>query len=104
MVSDKPYDYPLRHNSTVGLSGARVSLFHPLVPQLIIILQVYDGFNATAPLFGTFCGDMRANESCVPPKIRSSTNGLYVEFHSNTNVTAGGIRAVFVSAEGIFIC
>ena len=43
---------------------------------------------------------MSVNESCIPPKIRSSSNGLYVQFHSDDRMTAGGVRAVFVSAEG----
>ena len=68
--------------------------------NIYINLQVYDGFDEYSPLFGTYCGDMRVNESCIPPKIRSSSNGLHIQFHSDDRTTAGGVRAVFVSAEG----
>lgn len=53
-------------------------------------VELRDGFDETAPFVGRYC-----DSSAIPPPFISSTNSLYVKFHSDASISAGGFRATF---------
>ena len=66
------------------------------------MLQVFDGGNENAALFGSFCGTI------PPPLIRSSSNTLLAKFVSGSVRQAGsGFIAMYnisLKAEGKLFC
>ena len=64
-------------------------------------LQVYDGRDDTAPLYGTYCGnlDMGSNGQ-VPLKFRSSSYYLHITFISDDTVNGRGILATYLAIPG----
>ena len=71
--------------------------------MLLLCQQVYDGIDATYPLFGTYCGDLNDELSSIPRKFGSSSNYLHIQFTSDATVTGAGVRALFLSAAGKLI-
>uniref|UniRef100_A0A3B4B0I2 CUB domain-containing protein n=1 Tax=Periophthalmus magnuspinnatus TaxID=409849 RepID=A0A3B4B0I2_9GOBI len=61
-------------------------------------VAVYDGQDTAAPLMGTFCG------SELPPKLRSSSNHLYLVFRTDSSVSGEGWRASYSQTLGTALC
>ncbi|KAM9307657.1 cubilin [Gastrophryne carolinensis] len=57
-------------------------------------VAVYEGSDIHGPLLGTFCGKV------LPPLIRSSSNNLFLVFHTDTTGAAGGWTATFRQTLG----
>lgn len=52
-------------------------------------LQLFDGYNAHAPLVGTFCG------TSIPGSFESSTNNVFLKFTSDGTNTGGGFTVFY---------
>ena len=59
-------------------------------------LQIYDGMSTEDALVGTYCG------SDVPPAFTSSSNALYVVFHTDVSVTHTGFNATYITQDGVY--
>jgi hypothetical protein len=59
-------------------------------------LYIYDGTDATAPLLGSFSGNS------IPSEITSAGNKIYIEFHSNSSVTADGWQLDYESIIPVY--
>ncbi|MED6286585.1 hypothetical protein CHARACLAT_007536, partial [Characodon lateralis] len=57
-------------------------------------VAVYDGPDTLAPLLGKFCGTV------LPPKLRSSTNNLFIIFRTDATVSSVGWRATYSQTLG----
>ena len=77
-----------------------VSITYPGIINLVFQLEshhncdfdyvaIYDGPSEDSDLINSFCGDN------LPPEILSTSNQLYVKFHSDFAVTNTGFRASY---------
>ncbi|XP_076146859.1 cubilin [Alosa pseudoharengus] len=57
-------------------------------------VAVYDGENTLAPLLGQFCG------SVLPPRLRSSSNQMFIVFRTDVSVSGRGWRATYAETLG----
>ncbi|KAM3593822.1 uncharacterized protein V6R79_022582 [Siganus canaliculatus] len=57
-------------------------------------VAVYDGQDSLAPLLGKFCGTV------LPPKLRSSTNQLFIIFRTDATVSGIGWKATYRETLG----
>lgn len=58
-------------------------------------VAVYDGANTLAPLLGKFCG------RTLPPKLRSSSNQMFIVFRTDASVSGLGWRATYSETLGM---
>ena len=49
-------------------------------------LAIYDGDSSASPMLGKYCG------STLPPNLVSSTNKIFIHFHSDVYVTESGFH------------
>lgn len=58
------------------------------------LFQIYDGMTMDDPLIGRYCG------TTIPAEFVSTSNVLYVQFHTDSTIAGAGFNASFVQQDG----
>ena len=76
------------------LKYCKMSNTEPFVNFSVDLLTIYDGGSSTSPMVGNpYCGET------LPPSQISSSNQLFIHFHSDSYYTGTGFKLEFNAAS-----